>query len=306
MEFRGKHAVRRAIAQLIAEGVIARGDGNQYGLQPERISVSYAGGGDSAPVFVHSPHISDTSSTPRFLLVGPEAAGDTESLLPAEEMLTGLDRVLGTRGLQLMRESRRALQRGLYLASSTLLAAASEAAWFNLARSIADPGEKLLRLVDDGWDLAEVIRLTEQHLLALKRTRTLVTEITSQGHLFRDIRNYALHPVEEHDQDREVWLSETGATLLSISARRYFIKMAAVQEALSPRAHPATVAWRPSAVTSLSVKAQPGLGSLCPPTADCRSEVASCRRRVKTDPLATAGSGPLRDPVKGDDSGGLG
>jgi hypothetical protein len=119
------------------------------------------------------------------------------------------------------------------LASSSLLAAASEAAWFNLARSVPDPGEKLLRLIDDGRDVAEVIRLTEPHLLALKRTRTLVTEITSQAHLFRAIRNYALHPIEEHDQDREVWLSETGATLLTISARRYFVKMARLEEMLS-------------------------------------------------------------------------
>ncbi|TWD82086.1 hypothetical protein FB561_3212 [Kribbella amoyensis] len=177
MQFRGRHAVRRAVAQLTAVGVLARGEGNQYDLQPERLSITYAGGGDSAPLFVHSPFIADASSTPRFLLVTPEDAGAAEALLPVDEMLADLKGILGAQGEQLVRESRKSLQRGLYLSSSSLLAAASEAAWFNLARSIPESGEKLHRLTTEGRDIAEVIRLTEPHLLTLKRSRTLVTEI---------------------------------------------------------------------------------------------------------------------------------
>ena len=56
MEFRARHAVRRAVAQLIGEGLIAQGEGNQYPIQPIRISVTYPGGGTSAPVVVHSRH----------------------------------------------------------------------------------------------------------------------------------------------------------------------------------------------------------------------------------------------------------
>lgn len=232
MEFRARHAVRRALAQLIAEGVVARAQGNQYPVQPDRISVTYPGGGSSAPVLVHSPDIGDYGTTPRFMPVRPVESGLDEVLLPAEEILTGLDDILGPRGMDLVRESRRALHRGLYLASSSLLAAASEAAWFNLARVVAAPGSKLAALIEAGRDTSEVIRLTEQNLNRLPRSQALVTEVVAYAQLMRDIRNYALHPVDDHDRDRQVWLTETGATLLAIAARRYFVRLSELQSRL--------------------------------------------------------------------------
>src|SRR5215218_1481739 len=63
-----------------------------------------------------------------------------------------------------------------------------------------------------GRDVSEVIRLTSQHLNGLPRSQALVTEVVAQAHLFRDIRNYALHPVEDDDEDRQAWLTESGAT----------------------------------------------------------------------------------------------
>ena len=233
MEFRSRHAIRRAVAQLIAEGVITKADGNQYAVQGERISIQYPGGGSSTPVFVHSPNISEPGSSPRFLAVRPLADGAVDVLLPTEEMVVNLDDVLGQRGIELVRESRRALQRGLFLAASSLLAAASEAAWFQLARAVPNPAPKLQVLVESGRDIAEVIRLVEQRLLDVRARRALITEVTNQAHLFREVRNYALHPVEDHDVDREVWLSETGATLLAIAARRYFVKLDEIRKLLT-------------------------------------------------------------------------
>lgn len=233
--FRGRHAVRRALAQLVAEGILGRAEGNQYETQPERIPVDYPGGSSSAPVVVHSPYISDHGSTPRFMAVQPLDGEGSEVLLPVEELLSGLDLILGARGMTMVRESRRALQRGLYLASSSLLAAASEAAWFNLARAVPAPPQALAKKVDEGRDVAEVIRLTEQKLRDVKPSpgNATITEVVTQAHMFREVRNYALHPVEEHDSDRETWLTETGATLLAIAARRYFVKMARLRNRLS-------------------------------------------------------------------------
>jgi hypothetical protein len=231
--FRGRHAVRRALAQLVAEGVLTRAEGNQYATQPERIPVDYPGGGSSAPVVVHSPYVNDHGSTPRFMPVRP--LDGSEVLLPVEELLSGLDVILGARGMTMVRESRRALHRGLYLASSSLLAAASEAAWFNLARAVPTPPQVLAKKVDEGRDVAEVIRLTEQKLREIKPSpgSATITEVVTQAHMFREVRNYALHPVEDHDGDRETWLTETGATLLAIAARRYFVKMAGLRERLA-------------------------------------------------------------------------
>lgn len=232
VEFRGRHAVRRALAQLIAEGVIARGEGNQYQPQPENIPVDYQGGSAGVRVLVHSPLIGDRSSTPRFMPVRPLGTEGSEILLPTEELLSGLDGILGARGMTMVRESRRSLKHGLHLASSSLLAAASEAAWFNLARAVPSPSQALARRVDDGRDVAEVIRLVEQYLRELKPSpgSATIAEVVSQAHMFREVRNYALHPVEPHDGDRETWLTETGATLLAIAARRYFVKLAALRD----------------------------------------------------------------------------
>ena len=76
---------------------------------------------------VHSPAIGDESSTPRFPPIRSIGPRQGDVLLPAEGMLAGLDAILSRRGMDLVRESRRAMHSGLYLASS-LLAAASEAA----------------------------------------------------------------------------------------------------------------------------------------------------------------------------------
>ncbi|WP_106848507.1 hypothetical protein [Blastococcus sp. Marseille-P5729] len=229
-EVRGGHAVRWAVSQLVAEGVLTQGPGNNYAIQPERISVDYPGGSSGVPVLVHSPLVGNPREYQRFMPARREPAG-SEVLLPVDELLAGLDEILGSRGATMVRESRRALQRGLHLASSSLLAAASEAAWFNLARAVPDAPRALEKKVGEGRDAAEVIRLTEQKLRELKPSpgSATITEVVTQAHMYREVRNYALHPVEEHDGDRETWLTETGATLLAIAARRYFVKMAELQ-----------------------------------------------------------------------------
>ena len=80
--------------------------------------------------------------------------------------------------------------------------------------------------------MSEVIRLTSQHLNGLPRSQALVTEVAAQAHLFRDIRNYALHPVED-DEDRQAWLTESGATLLAIAGRRYFVRLSGLHARLT-------------------------------------------------------------------------
>ena len=87
--------------------------------------------------------------------------------------------------------------------------------------------------MDGGRDVSEVIRLTLPHLNALPRSQALVTELVAQAHLFRDIRNYALHPVEDDDEDRQTWLTESGATLLAIAGRRYFVRLSDLQARLA-------------------------------------------------------------------------
>ncbi|RNL62863.1 hypothetical protein EFK50_14110 [Nocardioides marmoriginsengisoli] len=227
MVFRGRLAVDQAIAELVGEGVLTRGHGNHNEPQPERIGVESPNYGGSVPIVVRTPFVAADNDDPRFQLLAPQSLAD--GLLPINEMLADLDDLLGPRGLVLLRESRRALTRGLYLASSSLLAAASEAAWFRLAGSVGS-SRSLLDLVASGRDVAKIIELTTQRLRELRVNGTTVTEVAAQAQHFRDVRNYALHPVTEHDADREAWLDEAGATLLAVAARRYFVKMAVILE----------------------------------------------------------------------------
>jgi hypothetical protein len=110
---RARHSLRRAVAQLIGEGLIAQGEGNQYPIQPTRISFTYPGGGTSAPVFRAQLAIGDESSTPRFLPIRSIRPRQGDVLLPAEEMLAGLDAILGRRGMDLVREPPGTAQRAV-------------------------------------------------------------------------------------------------------------------------------------------------------------------------------------------------
>ncbi|MFD3704553.1 hypothetical protein ACFWUP_15545 [Nocardia sp. NPDC058658] len=236
--FRGRHAIRQAVAQLLAEGILARSAGNQYDHQPELIPITIPGMGTTVPVTVHSPDIgSGSGSVPRYMAVRPSPTDGSDTLLPVDELLADLDEILGVRGKELVRESRHALQRGLYLASSSLLAAASEAAWFNLARMVPSPPSALTKKVEEGREVAAVIQLTSAVMRERRITSTVrITEVVAQAHNLRDVRNYALHPVEPHDADRETWKTEVGATLLTISARRYFVKLSELGNRLSESA----------------------------------------------------------------------
>ncbi|MCP3424820.1 hypothetical protein NBM05_01925 [Rothia sp. AR01] len=84
-------------------------------------------------------------------------------------------------------------------------------------------------------DVAEGTRLTEQKLRELKPSpgSATIKEIVTQAHMFREVRNYALHVIETHDGDRETGFAETDATLLAIAARRYFVKLADLRDQLS-------------------------------------------------------------------------
>jgi hypothetical protein len=229
MVVRGKHAVRYAVAELISEGVLTRGEGNVYPNQGERISVKYPGGGSSAEVRVFSPRIAPENDDRRFQVLA--RSGADEALLPVAEMVAGVEALLGDRGIELVHESRRALTRGLFLASSTLLAATSEAAWFNLALAVALPGSKLANASDEGLEIAQVIRQSEQRLRDTKAPRATVTEVVAMAHQFREIRNYALHPREARTDHHETWLGQTGATILAIGARSYFLKLESLRAA---------------------------------------------------------------------------
>lgn len=105
------------------------------------------------------------------------------------------------------------------------MAAASEAAWFNLARNLAAPNGRLARLAADGGAIGTVIKLAADRLRELKARSLRVNEVEAAAHRMRDIRNYALHPARD-DAELHAWLTEAGATVLTVASRTYFVKLA--------------------------------------------------------------------------------
>lgn len=236
MTHKADRVIAQVLAELLAEGVVTFGRGDAHNVQSDSIRVRHDGGSgavvvpNSAPLLPPNVH--------RYQLVG--AGKPFEELLPTVEMLVGLADLLGARGEAAVRESRGALAQGLYLASASLLASASEAAWFTLGRAVPDPTSRLRDAVDSGQQVAVVIEAVVEHARRVRAAPGVtLNELLADAHRFRDIRNYALHPVEDHDADRESWLTQTGATVLMLSARRYLVKLADLLDRLNAGESPA-------------------------------------------------------------------
>lgn len=167
----------------------------------------------------------------RWRLLRPEAHHRHQ--LARENLVDGLDDVLGPRGIEVLREGVACFHAGRFLAAADLLAAASEAAWFVVGAAAHGRNGKLDALVASGTNAANVIQLTEE---IIRQQKALVpqtlNDVRAQAAHLRDIRNYGLHPVGAADADREDAFTEPGCAVLFMSARRYFTHLDAARLAL--------------------------------------------------------------------------
>jgi len=222
--WRSRAGLLQILAELIADGLItAVTDDNAASPGYFNVHVQHDGGGSGFRIPWSVPSLS-LSVGSRWRLLVPQ--DHPREVMDAASLCEGLEGVLGVRGIRCLREAHRSYRARLWLASSTLLAATSEAAWYQLARRHAQPGTELERLANEGRATAKVIELTSALLLAEGARRDVVNEVTAMAQYFRDVRNYGLHPRDDHDEDREVPLTESGATVLVLQARRYLTKLA--------------------------------------------------------------------------------
>lgn len=220
---RTKAAVREALAELTAIGVVVMVQGDSYRETTDSVQVHVVMGSGSStggksytsrlPVFGESSH--------RWRLLRP--AAHHRHQLARDSLDDGLDDVLGPRGVEVLREAIACFHQGRFLAAADLLAAASEAAWFVVAAAAHGSDRKLDEHVASGENAADVIHRTEQ-VLSSRRALTAQTlrDVRAQAARFRDIRNYGLHPIGLPDADREDAFTEHGCAALFMSARRYF------------------------------------------------------------------------------------
>ncbi|MFD6094592.1 hypothetical protein ACFWGN_20970 [Oerskovia sp. NPDC060338] len=222
MRVRARAAVLEVLAELNANGVVVMVQGDSYNEVTDSVPVHEVYGGGSStgntsfpsrvPVFGHEG---------RWRLLRPEAHHRHQ--LARENLVDGLDDVLGPRGIEVLREAVACFHAGRFLAAADLLAAASEAAWFVVGAAAHGHDGKLDDLVARGESAADVIHRTDQVIRQQKALASqTLNDVRAQAAHLRDIRNYGLHPVGAADADREDAFTEPGCAVLFMSARRYF------------------------------------------------------------------------------------
>lgn len=229
-----RHAVREALIELERTAVIVAPVGDVYGSPNDHLMVERDAGGSKTTgtlSFVSPmPTLGVDPGACRWALV--DGAGPRSDIARAT-MADGLDDLLGSRGLEVLREAIACFHQGRFIAAVDLLAAASEAAWFGLAAAAAGRDTKLDQLVERGEMAAEVIERTTGVVQTTGVLRSAArNDVRAQAARYRDLRNYGLHPVGDPDADREGAFTEVGAAALFMTARRYFVVLDEARVAL--------------------------------------------------------------------------
>lgn len=226
------YALREVFAQLVAEGAVLPVEA--HGSAPAVGSV-YVQNSSGTTSFDYEHHYAQFSQTGRWKSATAPAH---RSALANVNLPDELPELLGPRGVQVLAEAIRCFHKGLFVAATDLLAAASEAAWFKLGGYIADDAQ-LADLVKSGTNAAKVIERTAD---SIQRTRAWnaqqLNDLRARAAHLRDLRNYGLHPVGIPDDDREPAFGEAGCAVLFMAAPRYFRLLEQVRQVLAARAEP--------------------------------------------------------------------
>lgn len=225
-------AVREALGQLSAEGLVLQAAGSYHGPDNVHVPAEEKGRwGGGITVEDSAPRWGGDGWNSRWRLTRP--ADHPLQQLARADVAAGLDELLGVRGIAVLNEAVRCFGRGLYMAAVDLLAAASEAAWFSVAARVTDD-VKLVDSVAAGENAADVIHRTSESLGRQKvLNRHVLNDVRAQAARFRDIRNYGLHPTGATRDEHETAFTEAGAALLFMSARPYFLRLKEALDALS-------------------------------------------------------------------------
>jgi hypothetical protein len=93
------------------------------------------------------------------------------------QYVSGIEDLVGTRGVRCVQEALDSFRRGLYLSSANMLGAASETAWYTVAEAIPTASKQRTDALQ-AESTAKVVRLTADHLISQGgRVRTVVLEL---------------------------------------------------------------------------------------------------------------------------------
>ena len=215
-----KAASNLAIAELIQAGLIARlkdrvaqshvsvpvqRDGYSFGYQSPQCVPAVPGGG----------------------LMLSRSGYAMLSVADPDVFVDGLDALeLDARTQRSLAEALLAFNRGLYLASVSLLGAVSEGAWYAAGEQLRAFDPQLEKALDADRIAKVQERVTE--LLRRHAPTSTVVDLNATAARLRDLRNYGVHPRSARGSSQERFFTEEGAGFLLLDTHRYLTQLADV------------------------------------------------------------------------------
>jgi hypothetical protein len=131
---------------------------------------------------------------------------------------------LDVRARRCIDEALAAYRRGLYLACTSLLGAASEAAWYAAGSRLRHLDDQLDKAIDNERTAKVITRVTEV-LRQLRPLGSAADDLASTAALLRDLRNYGAHPRPDDTTHLERYFSEAPATVLLLETHNYLTRL---------------------------------------------------------------------------------
>ncbi len=131
---------------------------------------------------------------------------------------------LDARARRCLDEALAAYRRGLYLACTSLLGAASEAAWYAAGSQLRHLDGQLGTALD-GERTAKVISRASEVLRQQRPLGSVADDLASTAALLRDLRNYGAHPRAEDTTHLERYFTEAPATVLLLETHSYLTRL---------------------------------------------------------------------------------
>jgi len=226
-------AASEALLDLMSQGIVIevarspiQAEGNPS--VSDGLRIGYQLGGLSSAVQVNTalPQLTPAYRlAPRYVQEAAEWFFDVD-LFTADIEQLHMDR----RTRRCIAEALSAFRQGLFLASASLIGAASEGAWYAAGERLREHDPRLAKHLDND-DTMRVQKLVGELLRQNAGIRASIHELEAQAALLRQLRNYGVHPRSDETDHLERYFSDSGVLLLLMESHTYFTRLADAVEA---------------------------------------------------------------------------
>jgi hypothetical protein len=224
-------AATEAVLDLAAQGAVievARAPDHGTGhplVSSDDIVVSYQLGGYGAGIY-YSTWLPTLAPAYR---LAPRLSGEPPGWLVDPDLFTAdLEQLdLDDRTRRCIAESLAAYRQGLFLASASLLGAASEGAWHAAGQRLRTLDGQLAKALDNDSPATKVQARVAEVLRQHSALRATVEDLHAQAALLRQLRNYGVHPRAAEAGHLERYFTDSGTAVLLMQTHTYLSRLAA-------------------------------------------------------------------------------